>query len=320
METRQLGGSDLEFTVIGLGCWLMGQSDWHDVHDDQSVRAIHAALDGGINWLDTAEAYGEGHSEELIGRVLRERGREAALVATKVWASNLSREGVAAALDRSLRRLGTDYVDLYQIHRPSDSVPLAETMEALLKLREQGKIRAIGCSNFTIEQIQEALQYGPLASTQPSYSLFFRYIEKREVDFCRAHNIGIIPYSPMAQGLLSGKFTADWRPPSDDNRRYNLMFQEPAYSVALEQVEVVRQIGAKYGKTPAQTAIRWMIQQPGITSAIVGARNEAQVADNLGATGWELSAEDVATLSAAGDKVMALLPEGAEEVSMWKWG
>jgi aryl-alcohol dehydrogenase-like predicted oxidoreductase len=320
METRQLGNSDLHLTVIGLGCWLMGASEWHDVHDEQSVRAIHAALDGGINWLDTAEAYGGGHSEELIGRVLAERGREGVLVATKVWTANLTREGVPAALEASLRRLGTDYVDLYQIHRPSDTVPLAETMEALLQAREQGKLRHIGVSNFTVEQLREALQYGPLVSSQPCYSLFFRYIEQREVAFCREHNIGLLPYSPMAQGLLSGKFTPDWRPPADDNRRNNLLFREPTYGVALEQVEIVRQIGAKYGKTPAQTAIRWMIQQPGITSAIVGARHEQQVADNLGAAGWELAPEDVAALSAAGDKVMATLPPGGEEVSMWNWG
>ena len=319
METRRLGSSDLDLTVIGLGCWLMGKSEWHDVHDEESVRAIHAALDGGINWLDTAEVYGSGHSEEVIGRVLAERGREGVIVATKVWAGNLSREGVPAALDRSLQRLGTDYVDLYQIHRPNADIPMAETMEALLKEQQKGKLRHIGVSNFTIEMMQDALQYGPIVSSQPAYSLFFRYIESREVPFCREHNIGILPYSPLAQGLLTGKFTRDWRPANDDNRRYNLLFQEPAYGVALEQVEVVRQIGAKYGKTPAQTAIRWMVQQPGIASAIVGARNEKQVADNLGAADWELSAEDVATLTAAGDKVMALLPAGGEEVSMWDW-
>jgi aryl-alcohol dehydrogenase-like predicted oxidoreductase len=319
METRRLGGSDLDLTVIGLGCWLMGKSEWHDVQDEQSVRAIHAALDGGINWLDTAEVYGSGHSEELIGRVLAERGREGVLVATKVSAANLTREGVPAALDQSLRRLGTDYVDLYQIHRPNAEMPIAETMEALLQAQQQGKLRHIGVSNFTVAQLQEALQYGPLVSSQPCYSLFFRYVEKREVAFCAEHKIGILPYSPLAQGLLSGKFTRDWRPPDDDNRRYSLLFAEPAYPVALEQVEAVRQIGAQYGKTPAQTAIRWMIQQPGITSAIVGARNEAQVADNLGAAGWELAAEDVAALSAAGDKVMATLPEGDEGTSMWDW-
>ncbi len=319
METRRLGNSDLELTVIGLGCWLMGKSDWHDVDDAESVRAIHAALDGGINWLDTAEAYGGGHSEELIGRVVAERGRDKVIVATKVWAGNLTAEGVPAALDKSLRRLDTEYVDLYQIHWPSSDIPLNETMEALAKVQQEGKIRHIGVSNFSVEQLREALQYGPIVSSQPPYSLFFRYIEKRGVPFCREHNIGILPYSPMAQGLLTGKFTRDWRPPSDDNRRSNLLFQEPTYGVALDEVEVVRQIGAKYGKTPAQTAIRWMVQQPGLTSAIVGARNEAQVKDNLGAADWELAPEDVAALSAAGDKVMATLPEGNEEVNMWDW-
>ena len=319
METRRLGNSDLELTVVGLGCWLMGKSEWHDVHDEQSVRAIHAALDAGINWVETAEVYGSGHTEELIGRVLAERGREEVLVATKVWAGNLTAEGVPAALERSLQRLQTDYVDLYQIHRPSSEIPLSETMEALVKEQQKGTLRHIGVSNFTVEQMQEALQYGPIVSSQPAYSLFFRYVESREVPFCLENNIGILPYSPLAQGLLTGKFTRDWRPAGDDNRRFNLLFREPTYGVALEQVEVLREIGARYGKTPGQVAIRWMIQQPAITSAIVGARNEAHVADNLGAAGWELAPEDVAALSAAGDTVMATLPAGGEEVSMWDW-
>jgi aryl-alcohol dehydrogenase-like predicted oxidoreductase len=320
METRRLGSSDLDLTVIGLGCWLMGRSEWHEVDDNESARAIHAALDAGINWLDTAEVYGSGHSEELIGRVLAERGREGVLVATKVWAGNLSREGVPAALERSLQRLRTDYVDLYQIHRPNADIPIGETMEALLRLQQQGKLRHIGVSNLSVEQMQEALQYGPIVSSQPAYSLFFRYVEKRETPFCLEHSIGIIPYSPLAQGLLTGKFARDWRPPGDDNRRFNRLFQEPTYGVALDQVEVVRQIGEKYGKTPAQVALRWLIQQPGVTSVIAGARNERQVADNVGAAGWELAPEDAAALSAAGDKVMATLPEGGEEVSMWDWG
>ncbi len=319
METRRLGSSDLDLTVVGLGCWLIGKSEWHDVHDEDSVRAIHAALDAGINWVDTAEVYGKGYSEEILGQVLSERGRDDVIVATKVWTSNLTAEGVPAALARSLQRLRTDYVDLYQIHRPSNSIPLAETMEALLKEQQKGNLRHIGVSNFTVEQMQEALQYGPIVSSQPASSLFFRYIEPREVPFCVENNIGILPYSPLAQGLLTGKFTRDWRPADDDNRRFNLLFQDPAYGVALEQVEVVRAIGAKYGKTPGQTALRWMLQQPGITSAIVGARTAAHVADNVGAAGWELSPEDLAALSAAGDRVMALLPAGAEEVSMWDW-
>ena len=320
METRRLGSSDLNLTVVGLGCWLMGGSEWHDVHDEESVRAIHAALDAGVNWLDTAEAYGSGHSEEVIGRVLAERGRDGVIVATKVWASNLTAEGVPAALERSLKRLQTDYVDLYQIHRPNADIPIAETMEALVKQQQQGNLRHLGVSNFTVEQMQEALQYGPIVSSQPAYSLFFRYIERREAPFCLENNLGILPYSPLAQGLLTGKFARDWRPADDDNRRFNVMFQDPAYGVALDQVEVLREIGAKYGKTPGQVAIRWMLQQPAITAAIVGARSEAHVADNVGAAGWELAPEDVAALSAAGDKVMALLPEGGEEVSMWDWG
>lgn len=320
METRQLGSSDLQLTVIGLGCWLMGKSEWHAVDDAASVRAIHAALDAGINWLDTAEVYGKGHSEEIIGRVLAERGRDDLLIATKVWAGNLSRENVPAALEGSLRRLGTDYVDLYQIHRPNRNIPLSETMEALVKLQEQGKVRYLGVSNFSVAQMQEALQYGPIVSSQPAYSLFFRYIEKREVPFCLEHNIGIIPYSPLAQGLLTGKFSPDWRPPDDDNRRFNRLFMEPTYSVALEQVEKLRQIGDKYGKTPAQVALRWLLQQPGVTSVIAGAREASHVADNVGAAGWELAPEDLAALSAAGDRVMATLPEGEEDFSMWDWG
>jgi len=318
MEKRRLGNSDLELTVIGLGCWLMGGEAWHDVRDEESERALHAALDAGINWLDTAEVYGRGHSERIIGRVLAARRREEVIVATKVVGAHLAADQLPGALDQSLRNLRTDYVDLYQVHWPNAQIPIEETMAALLAAQEAGKIRYIGVSNFNARQIAEALQYGPVVSLQPPYSLFWRYIEKETLPFCREHNIGVIPYSPLAQGLLTGKFSLSNRPPADDNRAHNRIFLDPTYEVALQQVEVVRQVAARYGKTPAQVAIRWVLQQPGITAAIVGARNERQVAENLGADGWTLAPEDMATLTAAGDKVMASL--GLEEdTPMWKW-
>ncbi len=318
METRRLGNSDLELTVVGLGCWLMGRDMWHNVDDEESVRAIYAALDAGVNWLDTAEAYGDGYSESLIGEALSARPREEVLIATKVAPNNLAKEVVPQRLEASLKRLQTDYVDLYQIHWPNPDIPLAQTMEALLTEQQKGRIRYLGVSNFNTEQLAEALQYGEIVSLQPPYNLSWRYLEKDIIPFREAHNIGIIPYSPMAQGLLTGKFSLENRPPAEDNRSRNRLFLEPTYDIALQQVEVVKSVAEKHGKTPAQVALRWVLQQPGIIAAIVGARTEKHIQDNVGAAGWELASEDVDCLTAASDEVMAALP-AEYPGSPWKW-
>jgi len=302
----------------------MGKSGWTNVRDEESLAAIHTAIDQGINWLDTAEGYGEGHSEEIIGEALQGYDREEIIIATKVSPQHLSRKKLPEALSRSRRRLRTDYIDLYQVHWPNPyyeynkdhpETPLEETMEALLSEQEKGNIRYIGVSNFSVDQMSQALAVGRFDSLQPPYSLFFRHIEKSIVPFCLENDIGIITYSPLAQGLLTGKFSPDNRPAPEDNRSRNKLFRSPTFEAALEAVETVRRVGEQYGKTPAQTAIRWVMQQPGITSAIVGGRNPRQVRENVGAAGWELSDEDIETLSGVGKEVMSTLPD--EDLRMW---
>ncbi len=324
MKRYQLGKSDLWLTEIGLGCWIMGKSGWTNVRDEESIDAIHTAIELGINWLDTAEGYGEGHSEEIIGQALQDHNREELIIATKVSPQHLSREKLPEALAGSLRRLRTDYIDLYQVHWPNPyyeyakdhpEVPLEETMETLLTEQQKGNIRHIGVSNFTVEQMSRALAVGRFDSLQPPYSLFFRHIEKSIVPFCIENDIGIVAYSPLAQGLLTGKFNSDNRPGPEDNRSRSKLFQSPTFEAALEAVTTVREIGKRYGRTSAQTAIRWVVQQPGITAAIVGGRNPQQVRENVGATGWELSAEDIEALSTVGDKVMSTLVD--DDLRMW---
>ncbi len=322
MERRQLGKTDLQLSEIGLGCWVMGKAGWTDVRDEESIAAIHSAIEQGINWLDTAELYGSGHSEEVIGEALQIHNREEVIIATKVGPQHLSREKLPEALAGSLRRLRTDYIDVYQVHWPNPyyeydkdhpETPLEETMEALLTEQEKGRIRYIGVSNFNVDQMAHALEIGRFDSLQPPYSLFFRHIEKSIVPFCLENDISIVPYSPLAQGLLTGKFNPDNRP--EDNRSSNKLFQSPTFEAALEAVATVREVGEHYERTPAQTAIRWVLQQPGITSAIVGARNPRQVQENVGAMGWELSDEDIKMLSDVGDEVMSTLPD--EDMGMW---
>ena len=324
MQRHQLGKTELQLSEIGLGCWIMGKGGWTSVRDEESIAAIHTAIQEGINWLDTAEGYGSGHSEEVIGQALEAHNREDVIIATKVSPQHLSREELPKALAGSLKRLRTDYIDLYQVHWPNPyyeydkdhpETPLEETMEVLLTEQEKADIRYIGLSNFNVEQMAQALEVGRFDSLQPPYSLFFRHIEKSIVPFCLENEISIVAYSSIAQGLLTGKFSPDNRPEPEDNRSSNKLFQSPTFEAALEAIETVRRVGEQYGKTPAQTAIRWVVQQPGITSGIVGGRNPRQVQENVGAAGWELSDEDIETLTSAGDDVMSTLPD--EDLCMW---
>lgn len=314
MEYRRLGRSDLEVSVISLGCWPFSGGEWGDVSDDESIATVHWCLDNGINLLDTAEAYGRGSSEEVVGRALKGR-RDKAIIATKV-SHDYTAEGVQKAAEGSLRRLQTDYIDLYQIHGPSPKVPFSETMEAMVKLQQQGKIRWIGVSNFDVPQMREALQAARFDSLQPPYSLLWRHIEDEILPFCIENEIGVIAYSPLVQGLLTGKFTKESSIPESDVRSRCVLFKGEAFERSLEVVDALRKIANRHGKTIGQAALNWLIAQPGMTSAIVGAKRPAQMQENAGAAGWRLTDEEIERLRKLSDPVMALVKD---EKWMWKW-
>jgi aryl-alcohol dehydrogenase-like predicted oxidoreductase len=320
MQKRQLGQSGLEVTTLTMGCWQAGKEQWSNVTDDDSVKALRAAYDAGINFFDTAEVYGGGHSEEIVGQALGDV-RDKVLIATKLGAWSMAKEKVAPALEASLKRLKTDHVDLYQIHWPSgswgsDVVPLEDTMGELMKLQEQGKFRALGVSNFDADLIQQTLKLGRIDSLQPPYSLFFRPFEfDGTFKVCQENNIGIISYSSIAQGLLTGKFNKDNKPGEGDNRTGNALFQGEHYDRALQAVDQLKPIAEKYNATTGQLAIAWVLAQPGITSAIVGARNAEQVLGNVPASDLQISAEDLAEIERIGRTVTDHLPE--DKNNMW---
>ena len=281
---------------------------------------MRAALDAGINFFDTAEGYGGGHSEQVLGKALAGR-RDDVLIATKVGASNLKRDNVRASCEASLKNLDTDRIDLYQIHWPAGSwgspiVPIEETMTALEELRGEGKIRTIGVSNFNSAQIEEALQFGRIDSLQPPRSLFWRVFETNgTIQTCIENEIGVIAYSPLGQGLLTGKFSKENRPGPGDNRANNALFKGENYDRALQAVEQLRPIAERLNTSTGQLALAWLLAQPGTTSVITGARNAEQVQGNIGASALELGADDVAEISRIGRTVTDSLDINA--TNMW---
>ncbi len=310
METRQLGNSDFQITTIGFGAWAIGGGNWEfgwgPQDDQESIAAIHRALDMGINWIDTAAAYGLGHSEEVVARALRGVSNRP-YVFTKcsiVWGKerltshNLKAESLRREVEDSLRRLQVDVIDLYQIHWPDPDPDIEEGWRTLAELKAQGKVRYIGVSNFSVEQMERIAPIAPITSLQPPYSLLDRKIEPDILPYCQAHNIGVIVYSPMASGLLSGAMTRERIAnfPQDDWRRNNDWFKEPQLTRNLELVEVLRRIGQRYGVTPGTVAVAWTLRHPAVTAAIVGARRPGQVVDIVPAADLKLSQDDVAQI------------------------
>ena len=310
MRTQQLGNTDLHFTRIGLGTWAMGGGDWKfswGPQDDQtSIQAIHRALDLGVNWIDTAPVYGLGHCEEVVGRALRGL-HERPLIATKCercWDErrqirpSLKRASIRAEAEASLGRLGIDVIDLYQIHWPQPDEDLEEGWETIAELIRAGKVRYGGVSNFSLVQLQRLHPIRSVASLQPPYSMLACAVETELLPYCAAHGIGVIAYSPMQKGLLTGKITPAWveQLPADDHRRQDLQFQEPRLSANMELVESLRAIAGRYGKSVAQLAIAWVLRRPEMTAAIVGARQPSQIEETVGAADWELSPEDIAAI------------------------
>lgn len=319
MKTRFLGKSDVQITPIIMGTWQAGKNDWVGIEDEQIIEALRAAFAHGITTFDTAEDYGDGYAEKIIGQALG-KVRDRVVYASKVWCSHLKYDQVIAACDRSLKNLQTDYIDLYQIHWPAGSfgseiVPIAETMAALNHLKAQGKIRAIGVSNFSQAQIAEAAQYGDIDSFQPPYSLFWRKIEAAEMPYCVENNITILAYSALAQGLLTGKFGPTPQLLPGDNRIANKLFAPENYQRVQQALAQLRPIAEACHCTLAQLALAWVIAQPQ-TCAIAGARNAQQAIANAKAAEIELSADILSQIEASGRLVTDHLDS---DPMMWNW-
>ena len=313
MEYRKLGESDLMVSRIGFGCWAMANdAQWGPIDEEEAIRAVHMAIAEGVNFFDTAEAYGNGHSEEVLGRALKGR-RDQVLVATKIIGKHLGGDQVPKALEASLRRLGTDYVDLYQIHWPNRSVPFEETMEALSRLKAQGKIRSIGVSNFGVEDVTAIVQYGAVDSNQVPYSLFWRAIEASIVEACVREDIGIICYSPLGQGLLTGKFKKRGDIP-EGNRTHTRLYADEALALAFPALEKLRALSERLQVTMAQVSLAWLLARPGVTTVIAGAKTRRQFADNVGAIRVHLEEDDLSTLGALSQPLYDFLGDNPD---MW---
>jgi len=307
MEKRRLGNSDLMITPIGIGAWAMGgggwQFAWGPQEDKDSVEAIHAGLDKGLNWIDTAAVYGLGHSEEVVAKALEGRSNRP-YVFTKcerVWDENgkiggcLKRDSIRRELEASLRRLKVDVIDLYQIHWPQPDEDVEEGWETLAELKREGKVRWIGVSNFNAQQLERARRIAPITSLQPPYSIISPEIEDEVLPYCLRHGIGVLAYSPMKSGLLSGKMTRERIAafPKDDFRGNTPNFQEPLLTRNLMLADLLREIGARHGRTTGEVAIAWTLRHPAVTAAIVGVRTAAHVDGIIGAATFRLSPEEV---------------------------
>lgn len=308
MQTRRLGGSSLEISRLGFGAWATGGGDWKfgwgPQDDAESVAAIHRALDHGVNWIDTAATYGFGHSEEVVARALEGLASKP-LVFTKcglVEGENrepqrvLKRASVRQECEASLRRLRVETIDLYQIHWPNDDIEEAWT--EMLALQKEGKIRYLGVSNFDAAQIARVAALGEVTSLQPPYSLIAREGETTTLPYCKEHGIGVINYSPMYSGLLSGRMTAErvQAMPSNDWRARSAQFQEPKLSRNLQLAALLAEIGEAHGASAGEVAIAWTLRNPAVTGAIVGARNAEQVDGWIRAADLELTDADLARI------------------------
>ena len=321
MQKRRLGNTDLDITPIGFGAWAIGGDNWAfgwgPQDDRSSVAAIQRAADLGINWIDTAAVYGFGHSEEIVGNALAEMPRESrpyvftkcGLLPGKNGAPmhSLTPESIRQEVEDSLRRLRVDVIDLYQIHWPAmprqsaDAEALEAAWRCLAQIRESGKVRHIGVCNFDTAELERIGQIAPVSSLQPPYSMLMRGIEGKILPYCESRNIGLIVYSPMQSGLLTGAMTRERIAalPDSDWRKGSVHFQEPNLSHNLVLVEVIRRLGERRGQSPGEIAIAWTLRHAAVTGAIVGGRSPAQVEGTIGAAEFRLSASELEEIASA---------------------
>ena len=311
MQVRQLGNSDLQITPLGIGAWAMGGAgwafSWSAQDDNDSIRAIHAALDAGMNWIDTAAVYGLGHSEEVVAQALKTYRGPRPYVFTKCgrnWNADrqivklLKRDAVRQECENSLRRLQVETIDLYQMHWPEPEEDIEEGWETMAQLQKEGKVRWIGVSNYNISQLQRVQPIAPITSLQPPYSLVRPEAEAELLPYAQSQNIGVIVYSPMGSGLLTGAMSHERFAalPADDFRRNSPFFQEPKLSQNLKIADKLKEIAARHGRTAGEAAIAWTLRHPAVTVAIVGVRNAEQVAGVRGALEFRLSADELSEI------------------------
>jgi aryl-alcohol dehydrogenase-like predicted oxidoreductase len=317
IATQLLGCSDLAITRLGIGAWAMGGSgwafSWSHQNDAASIRAIHAALDAGMNWIDTAAVYGLGHSEEVVAQALKSYSGQRPYIFTKCernWDENrqiiklLKRDAIRAECENSLRRLQVDTIDLYQIHWPEPDEDIEEGWSALAELQKEGKVRWIGVSNFNVTQMERIASIARITSVQPPYSLMRREIEEGILPYTKEHNIGVLAYSPMGSGMLTGAMSRDRiaNLPSDDWRTRSPHFQEPLLTRNLRIADKVIEIAKRTGRTPSEIALAWVLSNQAVTAAIVGIRSAEQVAGVIGALSYELDPESRHELDQASNR------------------
>lgn len=312
MRTRPLGKSNIELTTVGLGTWAIGGGDWKfgwgPQDEREAIDAVVRAVDIGINWVDTAAVYGDGQSEILVGRALKELGsRSRPLVATKCSRvvqpdgniiGDLSRANVIREAEDSLKRLDIETIDLYQVHWPKPPEDIEEAWGAMAELVQQGKVQHIGVSNFNVEQMKRIQPIHPITSLQPPYSMIVRDVENEILDFCAEHGIGVVSYSPMYKGLLTGAFDVERMSKlgQGDHRLSDPNFLPPKFEQHLALVDGLRPIAERNGRTLAELSVAWVLRHPAVTSAIVGARRPDQIAATAPASDWDLSEQDIAEI------------------------
>jgi aryl-alcohol dehydrogenase-like predicted oxidoreductase len=307
VQKKRLGNSDMDLSPIGVGAWAIGGGGWKfgwgPQDDSQSIEAIHAAIDLGVNWIDTAAVYGFGHSEEVVGRALTGRSKRPYVFTkcARVWDDKgdihgiLKADSIRKECEASLRRLNIDTIDLYQIHWPDPPPDIEEGWSTLAKLKEEGKVRWIGVSNFNVSHMERCRAISPVTSLQPPYSAVLPEVETEILPYCGQQGIGVIVYSPMRSGLLSGTMTKERVAnfPEDDFRKRHVHFQEPNLLRNLELAELMKRIAAPHGRTAGEVAIAWTLRNPAVTAAIVGMRSAEQARGVLGAMEFRLTAEEI---------------------------